>query len=132
MYYEFSFLLLLLLLLWHVINNLVLPNNTKCALPLVLVGEEGRAGGEGRSGELELRHAMRQKLHCECGSGCGCGRGSGRSLGRSAEWEIGSRHTQTHTHMHAHTQLVVAAGWPKGQLLLAATTNNRNSNNNSR
>lgn len=100
MYCEFSFLLLLLL--WHVINNLVLPNNTKCALPLVGRGRGGAAGQSGSGEELELRHAMRQKLHCECGSGSGseCGRGSGRSVGRSAEWEIGSRHSQTRTHTH--------------------------------
>lgn len=54
MYCEFSFLLLLLL--WHVINNLVLPNNTKCALPLV---------GRGRGGAERVRRGVRAKARYE-------------------------------------------------------------------
>lgn len=61
MYCEFSFLLLsLLLLLWHVINNLVLPNNTKCALPLVEQGEEWRGRGAER-----VRRGVRAKARYE-------------------------------------------------------------------
>lgn len=52
------------------------------------------------------------------------------SVDRPSGKLVAGTHRHTHRSTLTHTQLVVAAGWPKGQLLLAATTNNRNSNDN--